>query len=155
MTNEFAIKEAKEFLYDISYKIGNMATEYLSEKDGIKMREALDVLTQALEQQPSDNCISRDDLGDAISELTYWHFEDGRLIVGGGGSKYETVYKVDDVVRIPNVLPSVTPQPKVGKWIKSSIGGAKICSICQAHMGLSNFKYCPNCGAKMEVEKNE
>lgn len=42
---------------------------------------------------------------------------------------------------------------KVGKWIKSNIGGAKVCSICQAHMGLSNFKYCPNCGAKMEGEE--
>lgn len=52
MTNEEAIKEAKEFLYDFSYKIGNMDMEYLSEKAGIKMREALDVLIQALESQP-------------------------------------------------------------------------------------------------------
>lgn len=36
-----------------------------------------------------------------------------------------------------------------GYWIKSDIGGAKVCSVCQAHMGLSNFKYCPNCGCRM------
>ena len=40
-------------------------------------------------------------------------------------------------------------EPKTGRWIKSSIGGAKICSICQAHMGLSSFKFCPNCGCRM------
>ena len=44
---------------------------------------------------------------------------------------------------------------KIGHWIKSSIGGAKICSICQAHMGLSNFKYCLNCGAKMTERGDE
>lgn len=43
---------------------------------------------------------------------------------------------------------------KVGKWIKSEIGGAKVCSICQSHMGLSNFKYCPNCGAEMVGAEN-
>lgn len=43
---------------------------------------------------------------------------------------------------------------KVGKWLKSEIGGAKVCSICQSHMGLSNFKYCPNCGADMKGNKD-
>ena len=41
-----------------------------------------------------------------------------------------------------------------GKWIESGIGGAKVCSVCNAHMGLSSFKFCPNCGADMrEVEE--
>ena len=34
-------EEAEEFLIDISYKLGNMSIEYLSEKDGEKMREAI------------------------------------------------------------------------------------------------------------------
>lgn len=46
----------------------------------------------------------------------------------------------------------VIERSKQGKWLKSNIGGAKVCSICLAHMGLSNFKYCPNCGAKMDKE---
>lgn len=39
-------KEAKEFLIGISYSLGNMSVEYLSEKDGEKMREAIEVLEQ-------------------------------------------------------------------------------------------------------------
>lgn len=39
-------EEAREFLLSISYSLGNMSVEYLSEKDGKKMREAM----QALEQ---------------------------------------------------------------------------------------------------------
>ena len=42
------IEEAKEFLIDISYKLGNMSVEYLTEKDGEKMREAI----EELEQEP-------------------------------------------------------------------------------------------------------
>lgn len=37
-------EEAKEYLYKISYDIGSTAMEYLSDKDGIKMREAIDIL---------------------------------------------------------------------------------------------------------------
>lgn len=42
------IEEAKEFLIDISYKLGNMSVEYLTEKDGEKMREAIEALEQGL-----------------------------------------------------------------------------------------------------------
>lgn len=53
MTREQAI----EILTKISYALGTMAVEYLSEKDGEKMREAINVL----EQEPFINkpCISK------------------------------------------------------------------------------------------------
>lgn len=38
--------EAKDFLTKISYALGNMSVEYLSEKDGEKMREAIKALEQ-------------------------------------------------------------------------------------------------------------
>jgi len=47
-------KEAREFLTDISYKLGNMSVEYLSEKDGEKMREAI----KALEQESCDDIVN-------------------------------------------------------------------------------------------------
>ena len=52
-------------------------------------------------------------------------------------------------------MPSVTPQPTIGKWINvDSLDGAlwHACSEC----GETEFyatNYCPNCGAKMEVEE--
>lgn len=39
-------EEAYRFLVNISYKFGNMDIEYLTEKDGDKMREAVDICTQ-------------------------------------------------------------------------------------------------------------
>ena len=47
-------------------------------------------------------------------------------------------------------IEALEQEPKIGRWIKSNIGGAKVCSVCKAHMGLSSFKYCPNCGSRME-----
>lgn len=37
-------KEAKEYLIRLSYKLGNMSMEYLTEKDGERMREAINAL---------------------------------------------------------------------------------------------------------------
>jgi hypothetical protein len=53
-------------------------------------------------------------------------------------------------------LPSVTPQPKVGKWIRSWCEWQQYleCSKCGYETGLRcDTKYCPNCGSKMEVDE--
>lgn len=87
MTHE----EAKEFLIIISYKLGNMSIEYLTEKDGEKMREAI----KALEQQTCEDAISREDTLMALTgELTE--------------STDELIHRF--IRRIKN-LPSVNPQP--------------------------------------------
>lgn len=55
--------------------------------------------------------------------------------------------------------PANEPKAKVGKWITngtqdSMIGEEYKCSICNEVFILDhNFNYCPNCGAKMEVEE--
>jgi rubrerythrin len=64
------------------------------------------------------------------------------------------------------VLPSVTPQRRTGRWIKTRLDDEpdKICDDCGTYCwkcsicgndasGWGNFKYCPKCGAKMEVEE--
>ena len=125
--------------------------------------------------------ISREALDNAISGLTYWHFENGRLIPGGGGIKTETVYKVDDVWRLTHILPSVTPQPKtegardekVGHWIdpqqddgmSDPIYYQVRCSECNFDLDPQTWaqelhqygadKYCPRCGCRMQEVKNE
>lgn len=55
-------------------------------------------------------------------------------------------------------LPSVNPQPKTGHWIAEeneemeTIG--YYCSECDLPMETENqTRFCPNCGAKMEVSE--
>lgn len=50
-------------------------------------------------------------------------------------------------------LPSVTPQPKIGHWITKDVDIYK-CSECST-FNTDKDNYCPNCGARMEVEANE
>ena len=90
-----------------------------------------DEIIKALEQEPCEDAISRE------SVLRLFATHDGKYL-------YEAIRE----------LPPVQKEPKTGHWIKSNIGGAKVCSVCNAHMGLSSFKFCPNCGAKM-VEPQE
>ena len=56
-------------------------------------------------------------------------------------------------------LPSVTVQEKAGRWEKHSyFKDAFICSACNTggNRVYKDFKYCPNCGAKMiEPQENE
>lgn len=89
--------------------------------------------------EPCENAVSRADMLDAV----------------GHGATYTS----EEVQKIVNNLPSVTPQQKYGKWIN----GDCICPCC----GEDKFKdldadiwsdwkpkYCPNCGCRM-IEPQE
>ena len=118
--------------------------------------DALNMAIKVLEQEPCEDCISRQ----AVMSLAY-HFlenpseeDDDRLIMA---SEVEQ-------------LPSVEPVRKKGKWIKridkydDVIGkipysGGVICSECgyethnKLHVELGcPFKFCPKCGADMRSE---
>ena len=51
-------------------------------------------------------------------------------------------------------MPSVTPQQRTGRWIErfDETGKWYECDQCHTDWGGS-VNYCPNCGAKMEVEE--
>lgn len=43
---------------------------------------------------------------------------------------------------------------KTGKWVvKPNEYGRAFCSVCDYELHINNTKYCPNCGAKMEVDE--
>ena len=52
-------------------------------------------------------------------------------------------------------LPSVTPQQKTGHWIRMKAYEKWECSGCNTvfRFTFKEHNYCPNCGAKMEVEE--
>ena len=78
--------------------------------------------------------------------------------VGGDfDSPREAVVPIDYIADMVSELPSVTPTPKMGRWISNAEDDLKIseytCSNCK---GLSDedSDFCPKCGAKM-VEPQE
>jgi len=99
-----------------------------------------------LEQEPCEDCISRQAVLDCLTAT--------------GLKKYDFILNARD--KIKN-LPSVKPQePKTGHWIEvideiDNLGNKTWhhkCSICgNEDSGWGNYKYCPNCGARMESEE--
>ena len=99
------------------------------------------IMTHCEEQEPCEDCISRQAVVDAIFAKPCWHNSDG------------SYYHSDDIRKAINSLPSVTPQPKVGEWLKN--GELCKCSNCHSNVlftAIKLYKYCYHCGAKMEVE---
>ena len=71
----------------------------------------------------------------------------------------DVIYESVDVEDIRQ-LPSVKPQEKTGHWIITSMSNMAYCSECDylfrdvSASIVKHFKFCPNCGAKMQTEGN-
>lgn len=135
MTREEAVEE----LYRI------IENQYRSaEKD----KEALGMAIEALEKEPCEDAVSRKAM------LKYQEYLHGKM-------PNEENYKLWEFIKD---LPSVTPKQKTGKWIKHDTGHSIYydCSLCGCtapHIEVADkilwklSNYCPDCGAKMEVEE--
>lgn len=89
--------------------------------------DAVDMAIKAIEQQPCEDCISRE----AAEDVVMWY--------DGQGAMLNEIHK----------LPSVQPKPKTGHWIFDEILDKHYyCSECKS-MGVDYWDYCPYCGAKM------
>ena len=170
MTLDEAIKRAEEAAEEQDMKAG-FETDYpcyqMSDTERNQYKECaeehrqlaewLKELKQLREQEPCDDCISRQ----AALSMQY-RIDDSATL------STRDVVNVDDI----EDLPPVTPQPKMGHWIIKDgkeqgydIAGIKtwyiqiMCDKCgfiktaiEGHTGQN--KFCPKCGAKMqEVEK--
>lgn len=111
------------------------------------MIDALEIAIKALEQEPCDDAISRQAVIDAIED-------DNR---NGHYSCFATNNDAQCFKDVIRKLPSVTPQPKMGRWIYTGdyiTDGMLKCSKCGFEHDVSErFSYCPNCGANMQEEE--
>ena len=109
-------------------------------------KEFTEALTDVLEQEPCDDVISRQAVLDCLTATNLKKFD----------------FILDARDKIKN-LPPVTPQPKMGKWIKSrdSYGNNHFtCPFCEHDIATKGDtwedNYCSNCGAKMdELQESE
>ena len=135
----------KAIWYDVSdFDTEDLAIILTALKNGVPLDDI-----KALEQEPCEDAIDR---AEAMTEIM--------MFAGNVKSDEEDVYiKVSDAVQLLRELPPANLQePKTGHWIKSSNGMFAECSDCGKHGEyglLKQYKYCPNCGAKMESEDKE
>lgn len=117
----------------------------MSDKDKflLEINKAICNNLKALEQQSCKNCISRQEVLDLFAQ------------------KCDAVRPYHEVWQAVKELSPVTPQPKIGRWIKTpkavmGEGYMWYCNKCEHQVYQDSSrpypseKYCPNCGAKME-----
>lgn len=116
---------------------------------------ALDMAVKALEQEPCEDCVSRE----AAHNLIIPWLND--YLLDETREALETIdYKIED-------LPSVTAQPKMGRWTyiqydgNHRIGNWR-CSLCMRNVMFGQnqndkplYNYCPHCGAKMSNTESD
>lgn len=62
-----------------------------------------------------------------------------------------------DVRRLLSIPAADVAPVRHGRWIDNGIQGSMLsgCSVCGFTCGAYTFKYCPNCGARMDGAENE
>ena len=104
---------------------------------------AIHSVIEELEQEPCDDCISREAVIKTIAE---WFFSKEFHYINAGEYLRK---RIDE-------LQSVTPQPKMGRWKYIKKEDSYKCSLCgfpchKDNLGAIPTKYCAGCGAVMEV----
>lgn len=98
---------------------------------------AIETALEALEQEPCEDAISRQ----AVLDEMNIRRDNGDMITAG----------------FIKGLSPIQPKAKVGKWkyYQNKKGNwINECSVCKRDAGVGYpYSYCPNCGAKMEVEE--
>ena len=112
---------------DLGYKQGNIGEQI----------ESLNLAIKALDQEPCEDCISREQAKSAIRD------------------RFKDLPSRVEINTILNELPSVTPQPKTGHWQKISADKYSEhaayyfrCSECGKDI-IGEHNYCANCGCRM------
>ena len=123
------------------------------------LTEGATVSDRALEQQPSDDCVSRlellkamdtwDKFGNSCHNM--FRLDNNQL------NDYVPYVKYEDMVNCVKNTPPVTPTRNVGKWIYHEIEDISRwleCSEYGYEIPNIDINYCPNCGAEMKGAEN-
>lgn len=106
--------------------------------DGHTEKDVIRLLS--LQQEPCDDCVSRQTALDALENI-------GSLDTEADKEYARSVFEA---------LPSVTPQPEIGHWIEHEIEDTckwLTCSVCGYEWINKKENFCPNCGRKMQEVK--
>ncbi len=90
------------------------------------------------------------DIEKLIDLLCRAHHNASAVMAGGEGSYHDGLKEEADYLIANDVTITVH-----GEWVEYQVPHIMCCSVCDWGTGVqSDFKYCPNCGAKMDGKNN-
>ena len=117
-----------------------LSEKICDQSEGEKTIDALQNAIKALEQEPCGDAVSRRAVNEIINDAYYLKIDDGAAL-------QESIHQ----------LPSVTPQPKMGRWVEEDMFDGDVayrCTNCNGVFSLidgtpkdNEYNYCPNCGS--------
>ena len=122
-----------------------------------EVAEAFDVAFRALEQEPCDDCISRQSIKRKLQEHHDFFINAYGNFNNMPQDNKSRVDEINNCIAIVVNEPPIIPKEKTGKWIYKGVhrvvDGLKLaeCSTCRKRT-FSDGKFCPNCGARMVSE---
>ena len=135
-----------------------------------QLAEWLKDYKRLLEQQPCEDAISREELLKAIDTWDKFGYTETGCFVREPKGDYVPYIHYDDVIKCIKGMPPVTPKQKTGKWewvqydYNPKLGNWN-CSECRSVViecvgkeekgGIPLYKYCPQCGAKMQESEDK
>lgn len=142
------IEEIKNTPELVDFMLDESVIANSREKLRKRLEKVCNLAIKALEQQPCDDCVSRN-----------FMYELGATCI----ATRDKNYKLIALGTIEN-LPPVQPKPKTGHWIFDNNNWR--CSECNetpktigyvgtADFMTEHFKFCNHCGAKMEPQESE
>ena len=100
--------------------------------------------------------IDREALIDAVESIDWYSVYKGKLTVGAPNTE-NALYKASSIYSAIDNAPAADVVPvRHGKWeTNSDRPDSLICSVCKCGFDMwkhDPHNYCPNCGAKMDLE---
>lgn len=142
------VEEAKKIFLNRGYVEVSGGTYY----DADKWRESIVVISEWLEQEPCDDCVSRQAAIDAMIRLEQDDIERYGCAIPEG-------FNSTPAIEALNNLPSVTIKEKIGKWkvqhtnlshlLSDTIVTCLKCGHTKSRIDGEILNFCPNCGARM------
>lgn len=81
-----------------------------------------------------------------------------KMATGFIEDRFITPQKLQDLQDELEAIPAEDVAPVIhGKWVESDIPGSMLskCTECGFRCGAYTFRFCPNCGAKMDLGEHE
>ena len=120
----------------------NILADKMSDSGKVAVQQIIDAVKDMVEDESCEDAISREALLEELGEEPFnWN---------DSPEEYQEVSDYRWFKSLVENASSVTPQPKVGKWITQGQSMYMTCTCCNKdtwYSGRNAYMYCPNCGS--------